>query len=97
MDSEVLISVSLKNLVRDDILAWRPANDVAMASGDKGRIPVSSLDQPIRVNHTKEIRVRDRVGKAWVNSAHVDTQRGNRPRLHFATTDCYEDPCDPAT
>eukprot|EP00959_Pyramimonas_sp_CCMP1952_P334588 7006751-Pyramimonas_sp.AAC.2 len=38
VDAEVLILVSLKNLIRDGIQVWRSANDIIMTSGVQGRI-----------------------------------------------------------
>eukprot|EP00959_Pyramimonas_sp_CCMP1952_P287104 6004035-Pyramimonas_sp.AAC.1 len=46
MESEVLIMVSLNNLLRDDLLAWRSANDIVMISGINAgfrKVQLSSL------------------------------------------------------
>eukprot|EP00959_Pyramimonas_sp_CCMP1952_P004015 84346-Pyramimonas_sp.AAC.1 len=54
MDSEVLIMVSLKNMIRGNVPAWRPANDIVMTAGRNGRILPIHIAQLIGIlpNHT---------------------------------------------
>eukprot|EP00959_Pyramimonas_sp_CCMP1952_P173580 3627139-Pyramimonas_sp.AAC.1 len=54
MDSEVLILISLKNLIRDKIQVWRSANDIVMTAGREGRIPPTHIVQLVGIlpNHT---------------------------------------------
>eukprot|EP00959_Pyramimonas_sp_CCMP1952_P242747 5074291-Pyramimonas_sp.AAC.1 len=43
VDSEVLVMVSLKNLLRDNALIWHSANDIIMSAGRDGRIPPTHI------------------------------------------------------
>eukprot|EP00959_Pyramimonas_sp_CCMP1952_P112164 2345469-Pyramimonas_sp.AAC.1 len=47
VDSEVLIMVSLKNLVRDNIPIWRSANDIVMTAGRNCMICLTRIVQLI--------------------------------------------------
>eukprot|EP00959_Pyramimonas_sp_CCMP1952_P072240 1508777-Pyramimonas_sp.AAC.1 len=47
VDSEALVLVSLKNLLRDSMSIWRSANDIMKSAGRSGRIPPIHIVQLI--------------------------------------------------
>eukprot|EP00959_Pyramimonas_sp_CCMP1952_P444897 9315866-Pyramimonas_sp.AAC.1 len=49
VDSDVLIMVSLKNLLRVSMPIWRSANDIIMSAGRNGRIPPTHIVQLIGI------------------------------------------------
>eukprot|EP00959_Pyramimonas_sp_CCMP1952_P101506 2123484-Pyramimonas_sp.AAC.1 len=73
MESEVLILVSLRNLLRDDILAWRSANDIIMAAGIRGRISPGHMVQFVGIEPNSVQCKYGRVGQAWVDELHLKT------------------------
>jgi len=75
-DSEVIIMISLKELLRNNIRVWRSANDIVMTSGAQGRIPVSMFVQIIGVKNVQKYKY-DRSGQVWLNNTYVDPGRGN--------------------
>eukprot|EP00959_Pyramimonas_sp_CCMP1952_P110811 2318503-Pyramimonas_sp.AAC.1 len=49
MDSEVLVMASLKNMILDNLPAWRSANGIAMTAGRHGRAPPTHIVQLIGI------------------------------------------------
>eukprot|EP00959_Pyramimonas_sp_CCMP1952_P024962 523830-Pyramimonas_sp.AAC.1 len=83
VESDALIRVCLKNLLRDNIPVWRSANDIIMTSGIQGRILPSHIVQLIGIMPYCAQCKYDRVGQVWVNELHLeDNERGN---LHGPT------------
>eukprot|EP00959_Pyramimonas_sp_CCMP1952_P104639 2187117-Pyramimonas_sp.AAC.2 len=64
--------------MRDNITVWWPI------SGDKSRIPVSSLVQLNGVKHSGNDCVRDRIGQVWVNDLYAAIQRVDRSKSRLA-------------
>ena len=63
-DSEVILMISVSQLVRDKIPVWRSANDIVMTKGQQGRIPVGYIIQMIGIKHNAKYR-HDRTGQVW--------------------------------
>eukprot|EP00959_Pyramimonas_sp_CCMP1952_P429533 8995724-Pyramimonas_sp.AAC.1 len=87
MDLEALILVSLKNLIRDNIPVWRPANDIVMTAGRNGRIPPTHIAQSIGIlpNHMCKY---NSVGQIWINSVYLKDD--NQPYTGTGIDDMYE-------
>eukprot|EP00959_Pyramimonas_sp_CCMP1952_P111794 2338372-Pyramimonas_sp.AAC.1 len=79
--------VSLKNLIRDNIPAWRSANGVVMTAGRNGRIPPTHIVQLIGILPNRTCQHR-RVGQIWVNPLYL--KGDNQPCTSTRLDDMYE-------
>eukprot|EP00959_Pyramimonas_sp_CCMP1952_P404918 8486367-Pyramimonas_sp.AAC.1 len=78
VDFNVLILISLKNLLRDRVAVWRSATDFIKMAGRSGVLPPTHIVQLIGILPNSDQCKYSRVGHAWVNPLYMwDNERRN--------------------
>ena len=82
-ESEVILMISVSQLIRDHVKVWRSANDIVMTSGINGRRPVSYIMQMIGVKHDPKYKY-DRTGEiwCWTQNKNEETRDDDRCDIH---------------